>query len=75
MNNSPNLPPLAVSILGVEPIDEFVREIADFVYHMVTTRPNMGPDVKVEVEAKLGVLKDRVTGKRISLPVLVETSA
>ncbi|KAG8214630.1 CYTH-like domain-containing protein [Butyriboletus roseoflavus] len=73
MNNSPNLPPLAVSILGVEPIDEFVREIADFVHHMVTTRPNMGPDAKVEVEAKLGILKDRITGKRISLPVLVET--
>ena len=75
MNNPSNLPPLSVSILGVEPLDEFIREIADFVHHMVTTRPNMGPDAKVEVEAKLGVLRDRTTGKRISLPVLVETSA
>ncbi|KAH0832085.1 hypothetical protein J3R83DRAFT_12994 [Lanmaoa asiatica] len=75
MSNSPNLPPLAVSILGVEPLDEFIREIADFVHHMVTTRPIMGPDAKVEVEAKLGVLRDRTSGKRISLPVLVETSA
>lgn len=75
MDNPSNLPPLSVSILGVEPLDDFIREIADFVYHMVTTRPNMGPDAKVEVEAKLGVLKDRTTGKRISLPVLVETGA
>ena len=75
MNNPSNLPPLSVSILGVEPLDEFIREIADFVHHMVTTRSNMSPDAKVEVEAKLGVLKDRTTGKRISLPVLVETSA
>ncbi|KAF8551691.1 mRNA triphosphatase CET1 [Imleria badia] len=74
MNNpSSNLPPLSVSILGVEPLDDFIREIADFVHHMVTTRPNMGPDVKVEVEAKLGILRDRTSGKRISLPVLVET--
>jgi len=33
----------------------------------------MGPDARVEVEAKLGVLRDRSTGKRIVLPVLVET--
>ncbi|KAG9315747.1 CYTH-like domain-containing protein [Chiua virens] len=72
--NNPNLPPLSVSILGVEPLDEFIKEIADFVHHMVTTRPtNVGTDAKVEVEAKLGILKDRTTGKRITLPVLVET--
>ncbi|KAI9573568.1 CYTH-like domain-containing protein [Boletus coccyginus] len=73
MSNPCKLPPLSVSILGVEPLDEFIREIADFVHHMITTRHNMGPDAKVEVEAKLGVLRDRATGKRISLPVLVET--
>jgi len=73
MNNALNLPPLSVSILGVEPLDEFIREIADFVHHMVMNRPNMGPDARVEVEAKLGVLRDRASGKRISLPVLVET--
>ncbi|KAF9221602.1 mRNA triphosphatase CET1 [Gyrodon lividus] len=73
MNNPINLPPLSVSILGVEPLDEFTREIADFVHHMIMKRPNMGPDAKVEVEAKLGVLRDRNTGNRIALPVLVET--
>ncbi|KIK91592.1 hypothetical protein PAXRUDRAFT_149164 [Paxillus rubicundulus Ve08.2h10] len=73
MNNPSNLPPLSVSILGVEPLDEFIREIADFVHHTIMNRPNMGPDAKVEVEAKLGVLRDRNTGKRLALPVLVET--
>lgn len=67
-----SLPPLSVSILGVEPLDEFIREVADFVHHMIMTR---APDLQgqVEVEAKIGVLKDKGTGRRIVLPVLVET--
>jgi hypothetical protein len=67
------LPPLSLSILGVEPLDEFIREVADFVYHLITTRP---PDLQgdIEVEAKIGVLRDRGTGNRLQLPVLVETS-
>jgi len=74
MNTSSSLPPLSLSILGVEPLDEFIREIADFVHHMIMTRPNVHPEAKVEVEAKLGVLRDRTTGQRLMLPVLVETS-
>jgi polynucleotide 5'-triphosphatase len=75
MPSSTALPPLSLSILGVEPLDEFIREIADFVHHMIMTRPDIGgPDTKVEVEAKVGVLRDRVQGLRLSLPVLVETS-
>ncbi|KAG1792952.1 CYTH-like domain-containing protein [Suillus plorans] len=70
MNTS--LPPLSLSILGVEPLDEFIREIADFVHHMIVTRP-VYPDAKIEVEAKLGVLRDRTSGQRMVLPVLVET--
>ncbi|KAG2342159.1 mRNA triphosphatase CET1 [Suillus weaverae] len=70
MNTS--LPPLSLSILGVEPLDEFIREIADFVHHMIVTRP-IHPDAKVEVEAKLGILRDRTSGQRLMLPVLVET--
>ncbi|KAH7885244.1 CYTH-like domain-containing protein [Phlebopus sp. FC_14] len=73
MNNPSSLPPLSVSILGVEPLDEFIREIADFVHHMIMTRPNFGPDARVEVEAKIGILRDRSSGKRLLLPVLVET--
>lgn len=69
-----SLPPLSLSILGVEPIDEFIREIADFIHHMIVTRPDAGADAKVEVEAKIGVLRDRMGGQRLQLPVLVETS-
>jgi len=66
------LPPLSLSILGVEPLDEFIKEIADFIHHMISTKP---PDIngKVEVEAKIGVLREK-GGQRIYLPVLVETS-
>ena len=69
------LPPLSLSILGVEPLDEFIREIADWVNHMIMTRPGAAeyPGGKVEVEAKIGVLRDRATGARFALPVLVET--
>ncbi|KAI0004543.1 mRNA triphosphatase CET1 [Russula compacta] len=66
------LPPLSLSILGVEPLDEFIREVADFVHHLITTRP-ADLQGEIEVEAKVGVLKDRVTGNRLQLPVLVET--
>jgi len=70
-----NLPPLSLSILGVEPLDEFIREVADFIHHMIMNRPNFsGVDAKVEVEAKIGVLKDNMSGRRLILPVLVETS-
>jgi len=72
--SNPNLPPLSLSILGVEPHDEFIREIADFVHHMIMTRPDFGgADAKVEVEAKIGVLRDKMSGRRLVLPVLVET--
>ena len=70
-----SLPPLSHSILGVEPLDEFIREIADFIHHMIMTRPDVGTaDAKVEVEMKVGILRDRVSGARLKLPVLVETS-
>ncbi|KAF8195400.1 CYTH-like domain-containing protein [Pholiota molesta] len=66
------LQPLSLSILGVEPLDEFIKEIADFVHHMIVTRPDH-PNGKVEVEAKVGVMRDRSSGQRLGLPVLVET--
>jgi polynucleotide 5'-triphosphatase len=70
---SPSLPPLSLSILGIEPLDEFIKEIADFVHHMIMTRPDHLHG-KVEVEAKIGILRDRMSGQRLALPVLVETS-
>jgi hypothetical protein len=70
------MPPLSLSILGIEPLDEFIMEIADFVHHKIVTRPGAAeyPGAKVEVEAKIGLLKDRVSEARLRLPVLVETS-
>jgi len=66
------LPPLSLSILGLEPLDEFIKEIADFIHHMIVTRPDMAGNV--EVEAKIGILRDKATGQRLALPVLVESS-
>lgn len=71
---SSQLPALSLSILGVEPLDEFIKEVADFVHHMITTCPKDIPNAKVEVEAKIGILRERSSGRRLSLPVLVETS-
>lgn len=65
-------PPLSLSILGVEPLDEFIREVADFIHHMIMTRPNR--EGAVEVEAKVGVLREKSSGQRLGFPVLVETS-
>lgn len=62
--------PLALSILNVEPLDEFIREVADWIAYHLKGRTDC-----VEVEAKIGVLRDRSTGDRIRLPTLVETSA
>lgn len=77
-NGNAKLPPLSLSILGVEPMDEFIKEIADFVHHMILNRPNIPGNI--EVEAKVGVLREKIPGggaggPRIALPVLVETSA
>ena len=66
------MPPLSLSIIGVEPLDEFIREVADWVQHMVSTRQER--DGTVEVEAKIGMLKD-ANGQRLNLPVTTETSA
>ncbi|KIK08018.1 hypothetical protein K443DRAFT_672901 [Laccaria amethystina LaAM-08-1] len=67
-----SLPPLSLSILGVEPLDEFIKEIADFIHHMIATRPDHLHG-NVEVEAKVGLLKERISGQRLALPILVET--
>ncbi|KAF7795357.1 hypothetical protein EIP86_006514 [Pleurotus ostreatoroseus] len=68
---SQELPPLSHSILGVEPVDELIREVADWVHHLVSHRQErVGV---VEIEAKVGILRDASTGQRLSLPVLTET--
>ncbi|KAH9851628.1 mRNA capping enzyme [Lenzites betulinus] len=66
------MPPLSLSILGVEPLDEFIRDVADFIHHQISTRPHeLGGNV--EVEARIGIIKDRGTGARLQLPVRTET--
>lgn len=71
-SSSSSLPPLSLSILGVEPLDEFILDVADFVHHMINTRPEGSGSV--EVEAKIGILKNRMNDQRLALPVRVETS-
>ncbi|KAL5501506.1 CET1 [Sanghuangporus vaninii] len=68
----PPLKPLSLSILGVEPLDEFIKEVADFIHNRIATRP---PDLEgqIEVEAKLGVLKYRDADVRVAFPVRSET--
>ena len=72
MNGQDHLPPLSLSILGVEPTDEFIREVADWTHAQILVGREMGG--QVEVEAKLGVLKFPQSEERINYPVLVETS-
>jgi hypothetical protein len=51
-----------------EPQEELLKGISDFLYLNVGDRPY------VEVEAKFGILIDKSTQKRISLPVQSECS-
>lgn len=67
-----SLKPLSLSILGVEPIDEFITEVADWIYGLIVNRPSISG--QIEVEAKLGVLKYKDGNRRLNHPVRVETS-
>jgi hypothetical protein len=57
---------LEASIFNMSPLNEIVRVVGDFLYEHVG-KPN------VEIEAKLGLLVDKGTNRRIALPVLTET--
>ncbi|GAA5997455.1 mRNA triphosphatase [Rhodotorula paludigena] len=58
------------SIFNVEPIDEFTREVADWLWGFCA---QLDWD-KVEIEAKIGLLVDsRGGGMRMNLPVPIET--
>lgn len=72
-NGHADQPPLSLSILGVEPLDEFILAVADFVHKCIKERQDR--DGVIEVEAKLGILRENGTKARLSLPVEVETSA
>ncbi|CAB4382587.1 unnamed protein product [Rhizophagus irregularis] len=57
---------LEPSIFGIQPNNDFVRVVSDFLYNHVRKGD-------VEIEAKLGVLLDKVNRERIKLPVFCET--
>lgn len=61
-------PALEHSIINVEPLDELIKDVADFVHHLIANRREC-----VEIEARIGVLRDP-KGQRIRLPVSTETS-
>ena len=74
MNSSAQpLRPLSLYIIGVEPTDEFILEIADWIHSLIKARP-AGLDGQIDVEAKLGVLKYKDANTRLKHPVRVETS-
>ncbi len=75
MTSANTLPPLSLSILGVEPLDEFILTIADWIHQLVGTVADRQDGSLVEVEAKLGVLKFKDKNERLHLPVMTETSA
>ncbi|BGO96114.1 hypothetical protein NBRC10512_002946 [Rhodotorula toruloides] len=60
---------LEPSIFNVEPIDEFTREVADWLWGFCA---QLDWDT-VEIEAKIGLLVDRNGGMRVNLPVPIET--
>ncbi|GAA6060867.1 hypothetical protein JCM10212_006247 [Sporobolomyces blumeae] len=61
--------PLEPSVFNVEPIDEFTREVADWLWGFCAP---LDWD-KVEIEAKIGLLVDsRAGGSRVYLPVPTE---
>ncbi|KAK4047664.1 mRNA-capping enzyme subunit beta [Microbotryomycetes sp. JL221] len=78
-NHHVNISSLEPSIFNVEPIDEFTREVADWLWSFAKTLPWKDSTRPVEVEAKLGILVQKTNSKdkiptRISFPVAIETS-
>ncbi|KIP09698.1 hypothetical protein PHLGIDRAFT_102447 [Phlebiopsis gigantea 11061_1 CR5-6] len=70
-NGHTDRPPLSLSILAVEPVDEFILEVADFIHHHIMNKKDR--EGTIEVEAKVGILRENGSGTRVNLPVIVET--
>lgn len=60
--------PLEPSFVNHEPLDEFIREVADWIYYHANGQPN------IEVEAKFGMHINEEASTRLRLPILVESS-
>ena len=77
---------LEPSIINAEPLDEFIREIADWILRIAGGKNYIEASLRVylivvlnqpifaKVEAKIGILIDSRTGMRLNIPVLSETS-
>lgn len=63
------------SITGDRPYDEVTRELCDFLHAFVVANDGWRSleGVKLEIEAKIGMLFDDVTKTRLALPVRTET--
>ncbi|KAH8881726.1 mRNA triphosphatase CET1 [Thozetella sp. PMI_491] len=70
------LGPWEQAITGTPPMQEIVKEVADFLYLNIVGNDRRGEimahGIEFEVEAKLGKLIDRNTNDRLALPVLTE---
>ncbi|TKY88997.1 hypothetical protein EX895_002238 [Sporisorium graminicola] len=65
--SSPQQPAPERSIFGVDPLDDFVTMVGDWIYANGRGRQNL------EIEGKIGQIIDQETGERIQLPVRNET--
>lgn len=63
------------SITLEQPYDEVTRELCDFLDAFVVSNDGWRSleGVKLEIEAKIGMLVDDLTGERLSLPIRTET--
>ncbi|KAL1625089.1 hypothetical protein SLS56_007516 [Neofusicoccum ribis] len=71
---------LEPSLTNVEPYDEIVRKVCDFLWNTVVDREDLHggvpegahPGIKLEIEGKLGTLVDRNTNERLNLPITTQ---
>ena len=79
--NEEVLGPWEKSITDMEPADEIMRTIADFLFTEIVLRNDVGagpvggasaPGAVLEIEAKIGQIIDKNTNERLRLPVMTE---
>ncbi|KAF9634743.1 hypothetical protein BFW01_g5638 [Lasiodiplodia theobromae] len=71
---------LEPSLTNVQPYDEVVRRVCDFLWQYVVDREDLHggvpegahPGIKLEIEGKLGTLLDKNTSDRVTLPILTQ---
>ncbi|KAL1633280.1 hypothetical protein SLS58_011146 [Diplodia intermedia] len=71
---------LEPSLTNVQPYDEIVRRVCDFLWQSVVDREDLHggvpegahPGIKLEIEGKLGTLVDKNTNERFALPIVTQ---